>query len=192
MCLPVAAVGLVAGLAATGVATYAKVSQANAQAAAAEANAVNERNAVVQDETNMNMAALRRYQYIGQVEGQQRAQAAANGVNVDFGTPAMNVADTARLGAMDVNSIYQQGAATMRNHDINIWNDQMAASSARSQATMAGIGGALSAGSSVLGAINQYGSLRAMFGGTNWGTVASDGWKAASASFKPISMNFGS
>lgn len=166
MCLPLAAVALVGTLATTAVGTFAKIQQANAQSAVAEANAANERNAAATDQTNMNMAALRRYTEISRVEGQQRAQAAANGVVVDFGSPGRTVDDTALLGGMDVNAIYRQGFETQRGHDVAISNDNMAASAARSQGVLAGIGGALSIGSSVLGSVKQYGSLSKMFGGS--------------------------
>lgn len=162
MCLPVVALAAtaVAGM----VSTYAKVQQANTQAAFATANANNERVAAAQDQTSMNQAALTRYQQISQVEGEQRAAQAANGAQVDFGSSAAQVASTAVEGAMDVNRIYQTGFQAQHGHDVNITNDLAAASAARSQALFAGIGGAIGTAGSVLGQANQYGMLSSKMG----------------------------
>lgn len=172
MCAPLAAIPLItmigAGVsaAAGGVATVAKIQQDNAQAAVATANANSEKLAAAQDQTSMNQAALTRYQQISQTEGNQRAAQAANGVNLNFGNPAESQGDTALLGSMDVNKIYQTGFHAQRGHDVNIANDEASASAAKSNATMSAIGGVLNFGSTVLGGVSQYGKLSGMMGGT--------------------------
>jgi hypothetical protein len=162
MCAPII------GLAAAGISgvlgTVAKVQQDQVQAQVADQNAAAERAAAAQDQTNMNQAALQRYMQISQTEGQQRATQAANGVVVDFGTAKEQVSDTALLGSMDVNKIYQTGFQAQRGHDVAIGNDVATARAARSNAVLTGIAGGFGAAASFLGGANQYGMLASKFG----------------------------
>jgi hypothetical protein len=191
MCAPVAALALVGGImsaTAGAVGTIAKIQQANMEAQVATANANSERQAAAQDQTSMNQAALQRYQQISQMEGEQRAVQGANGVNVDFGSPSQVRDNTAMLGAMDVNKIYQQGFQAQRGHDVAIANDQAQASAARNSATMAGIGGALQFGSSVLGGVSQYKLLQNKMG-MGGITNQSGGWSLPTGN-SAMSMGF--
>lgn len=169
--IPLIAAGLAA--AAGGIATVAKIQQANMEAKVADANAQAERAAAQQDQTNMQQAALQRYRQIAQVQGQQQAAAAANGVSLGFGTAAQQVGDTQFLGSEDVSKIYQQGYASQRNHDVAIANDLAQASAARASVTTTAIGGALNFGSTVLGGVSQYQQLKNKMGSS--GTAASYG-----------------
>lgn len=178
MCAPLALIPLIAsgvGAVSGAIGTIAKVQQDNMQAAVSTANANAEKQSAAQDQTSMNQAALIRYQQISQVEGQQRATQAANGVQVDYGSSGAQVASTAALGAMDVNKVYQQGFQMQRAHDVNISNDLASASAARSNAVMTGIGGAFSAAGTVLGGVNQMNSLAFKMGGGGVGSAQSYG-----------------
>jgi hypothetical protein len=162
MCGPAAVIGL--GVASAGLGMFANIQRANAQAQAAQGNINLERDAAQQDQQNAAQAALARYRQIAQVQGMQRAAAAANGVSVDYGTAADQVGDTAMLGNEDVANLYRQAAATQRGHDVAIANYEGQISAAKSAKTMAIAQGMLGMGSSVLGGVTQYTNLKRQLG----------------------------
>lgn len=163
MCAPVAAAAL--AVAATTLKTVSAMQQATVQARVADANAAAERNAAQQDQENTRQAALRQYREIARVKGQQQVAAGANGVSLDFGTPADVVSDTNMLGREDIANIYRSGDNALRSHDVNTANYVTQANAARSQRTNALIGGVLDVGSTVLGGASQYQAMQGQFGG---------------------------
>ena len=177
--LPIAAAALAVGAGA--MRTIGAVQQANTQAKVATANAAAERNAAQQDQENTRQAALRQYREIARVKGQQQVAAAANGVSLDFGTPADVVSDTDLLGREDIANIYRSGNNALRSHDINTSNYVTQANAARSAKTNAIIAGAFDIGSSVLGGATQYQAMQGQFGGKSLVSSVDYGGMAISA-----------
>lgn len=179
MCLPLAAVGLIAGGLSAAVGAYgalyagsAAQKQAEYQAQLSERNAGLEREAGQKEIDNARDRALLQYRKIAQIKGQQRAVAGGNGVMVDFGTASDLVDDTQMLGMEDVGRIYKQGEEARRGHDINAWNYLQQAAGTRAQGAAAKTGSMFSAAGSILGGVTQFAKLSGNFGSAakvgNW------------------------
>lgn len=149
----------------TGLGALQSSAQARYQAKIAERNAGLEREAGRQEQENTREAALNQYRRMSQIEGAQRARAAAAGVGVDFGTAADVVAETQMLGREDVRRIYEQGAQNVKGRDIAASNFMAEASAQKQAATGALVKGALDFGSSVLGNAVQYKTLQRQYPG---------------------------
>lgn len=166
MCGPPALALAAAGLAAAGSAVGALQANAQAryQARVAEQNAALAREASQQEAANTRESVLAQYRQIGQVKGQQRVAAAANGVAVDWGTSADLLTDTEALGREDVDRLYRQGAQRQRGFDIEASNHMGEASAQRQAGKGALIKGAFDFGSTILGGVQQYNKLRPSYG----------------------------
>jgi uncharacterized protein YfaS (alpha-2-macroglobulin family) len=147
-----------AGLAAAGTITSALSANAQARYKAKidERNAAMEREAAQQSILNTQQDALAHYRKVAALKGAQRAQAAANGVGVDFGTAADVLGDTELLSREDVGRIYKQGQQRTRGFEIQASNDLGDASASRQAGTGALISGAFNAGGTLLGGAQQY------------------------------------
>ncbi len=165
MCDPVT-IGLAAlSVVSSGVGMIGQMNQASYQAKIADRNASLEREAARQEQENTREAALAHYRKIAATKGAQRVAGAANGVSLDFGTAADVVADTEMLGREDVGRIYAQGAQAVKGRDIGASNYTAEANAQRSARTGALIGGIADMGSSVLGGVSQYKTLKMNSGG---------------------------
>lgn len=153
---------IAAAMAVAGTATSALSANAQAryQAKIADRNAAMEREAAQQDQANGVTARQEQYRRIAQLKGSQRARAAANGVGVDFGTAADVQADTDLLGREDISRIDQQTFQNVRGRDIQASNYEAQAGASRQAGTAALVSGAFSAGSSILGGVQQYNKLK--------------------------------
>lgn len=166
MCVPAAALPLMAaisgGLAAVGggIGALQAASQARYQAKIADRNAALEREAGQQELENTRQAAMATYRKASQVKGAQRVAAAANGVALDFGTAGDVQADTNMLVAEDVQRIYEQGAQNRRGRDIGASNYMAEAGAQRQAASGALVKGVFDFGSTVLGSASQYARLK--------------------------------
>lgn len=154
----------------TGVSVYAQTQQAEYQAKVAERNAALEREAAQQEIQNTREAALAHYRRVAQLKGQQIVGAAANGVDINFGTAADVLDDTDMLAREDVSRIYQQGNQNLRSRDIGVSNSLAEAASARMAGTGALVGGMFDMGSTILGGVSQYKTLKSSGG---FGTTGS-------------------
>lgn len=132
-----------------------KSQQANYQAQ------INDQNAKLANEQakdsiqNTNLEAQRRYRQLAQTQGQQQAAMAANGVDLNFGSPVNLQKDTAMIGAEDVGQIYKGGFQQTRGHDISAWNYGSQAAADRAKAKGAMLEGIMGGLSSALGGAKQ-------------------------------------
>lgn len=161
MCVPLAIVGAAMSVVGTGVSVIQAHAQGQYQAKVAEQNAALEREGARQEIENTRAAALAHYRRVAQVKGNQIVGAAANGVDIDFGTAADALSDTELLANEDADRIYKQGNNNLRGRDIRASNYMAEAGAARSAAKGALVGGLFNIGSTVLGGATQYSKLKA-------------------------------
>lgn len=158
MCPPALIAAISAGVSAVG----QGVSALQASASARYQAQIADRNAALENEAGRNAAdngrkqALSLYRKIGQTQGQQAARMAANGVDLNFGSPLQVQRDTAAMGNEDVRSLYDQTAQNVRSFDINAANYGAQAQGARQAATGALVGGVFDIGKTILGGVDQY------------------------------------
>lgn len=169
MCGP-AAVPIIAaagaGLAAIGT-VYTGIQaqkQGQYQERVAEQNAKLSAEAANQETENTQQAALQHYRKLAALQGQQRVQMAAGGLDVNFGNAADLTADTEMLGREDARRIYDQGAQNVKGFDIEGVNYRASGRAARQQGNGAFVGSLFSAGATALGGAQQYGQLKAKMG----------------------------
>lgn len=135
--------------------------QAKYQAKIADRNAALENEAARTEIENTRTAALEHYRRTAALKGQQRVTAAANGISLDFGSPADVAQDTDMLAREDVNRIYQQGSQRTRGFEINASNFRADANSSRVAATNALVNGAFDMAGTALSGASQYGKMKA-------------------------------
>jgi hypothetical protein len=113
---------------------------------------------------NTNIEAQRRYREIAQMKGAQTAAMAANGVDLNFGSPVTIQKDTAMIGAEDIGQIYKGGNERTRGFDINAFNYRSQASANRAQASGAVMKGIFDGLSTALGGASQVAGMKNPFG----------------------------
>lgn len=133
----------------------ARVADANAKMASAQAADAAERGKI---------EAQRVMGRNSQLLGSQRAAAAANGIEVDFGSSADVQNDTATIGRVEVATTYRNAEREMQGYDINASNFQAKAAGARQARGAALVEGAFDMGSTILGGVQQVGKIKASFG----------------------------
>lgn len=175
MCGPPAILAVGAALSAAGtiVGGITAMQQGKYQAKVAERNAQVER-----ENRNLEIEAGRRealnhYRRVAQLKGQQRVTAGANSASTDFGTAADIVADTEMLSREDVGNIYRQTHENVRGRDRAVANYLGEASAARSRGKAAFTQSLFQAGSTILGGAQQFGQMKADYGGTSGGKTKS-------------------
>lgn len=109
---------------------------------------------------NTNLEAQRRYRELAQMKGAQIAAMAANGVDLNFGSPVAIQKDTAMIGAEDVGQIYKGGNERTRGFDINAFNYRSQASANRAQASGALMKGIFEGLSTALGGASQAAGMK--------------------------------
>lgn len=155
-----------AGLAAIGT-VYTGIQaqkQGNYQQKVAEQNAKLSAEAANQETENTQQAALQHYRKLAALQGQQRVQMAAGGLDVNFGNAADLTADTEMLGREDARRIYDQGAQNVRGFDIEGRNYRSQGQAARQQGSGAMVGSLFSAAGTALGGAQQYRQLKVKMG----------------------------
>lgn len=124
---------------------------------------VNEQNAKLANEQakdsiqNTNLEAQRRYRQLAQTQGRQQAAMAANGIDLNFGSPVNVQKDTAAIGAEDIGQIYKAGFQQTHGHDVSAWNYGSQAAADRARARGAMVQGIMGGLSSALGGATQAG-----------------------------------
>lgn len=147
-----------AGTAVTGYMGYqakrqeAAVARRNATMKAAEAN-----DAIARREEDAQ-ALARKY---AALRGSQRASMAANGIDVDFGSAADTLADTAMFYGEDAERLNRNTANELRGIDIQAYNYRSQSQAAKGAATGIALGTAFDVGSTILGGLRQSSQLRA-------------------------------
>ena len=134
-------------------ATYeARVADSNAKLASAQAADAAERG---------KLEAQRVMGRNSQLLGRQRAAAAANGIEVDFGSSADVLGDTESIGRDEVATTYRNSEREMQGFDINASNYVAKARGARAARGAAIVEGAFDFGSTILSGAKQVGQIRA-------------------------------
>lgn len=164
MCDPVTAgvVASVATIGSAGVSAYGQYKAGQAQKAAANYQAeVDKRNAVVaQENANMERQAgieeqRRQRLKTAQVIGQQKVAMAANGLDINSGTAADLLKDTAELGELDALMIGYDAERRARNHGVQGSNFMSQATLNQMSASNAFKSGLISAGGTMLGGLGK-------------------------------------
>ena len=109
---------------------------------------------------NTNLEAQRRYRDLAQTRGAQTAAMAANGVDLNFGSPVAIQKDSAAIGAEDAAQIYKGGNERTRGFDISAFNYRSEAAANRAKASSAMMKGILDGFSSALGGASQVSGLK--------------------------------
>lgn len=98
---------------------------------------------------------------VAQLKGRQLAAAAANGVDVGFGSPLDAMIDTAALGELDALTIRRNAARESYDYEVQAVNGMADASLQNMNSRSQLIGGYLDAGGTVLGGLgNAYGDYQ--------------------------------
>lgn len=103
---------------------------------------------------------LRRYRQLSQSIGQQRAAAAAAGLDVNFGSAFSTQLDTAAIGAEDIDIIGDNTRREAEGFDISAANAVARGAAARARGNAAFTGSILSAGATLLGSAQQVQGFR--------------------------------
>ena len=106
---------------------------------------------------NTNLEAQRRYRRLADTQGKQQAAMAANGVDLNFGSPVDVQRDTAMIGGEDIGQIYKAGYQRTRGYDIDGWNYRSQAAANRARASGALMQGIFSGLGTALGGASQFG-----------------------------------
>lgn len=111
------------------------------------------------------------------LQGQQQATMAANGIDLAFGSAGQVANDTTMIRNEDASALYRNQANEIRGHDINASNYRGEAQAKRQQARGAIVSAAFGAASTALGGASQYSSLKASYGKgpSAYGIKGSDG-----------------
>ena len=128
---------------------------------------------------NTNLEAQRRYRELAQMKGAQTAAMAANGVDLNFGSPVAIQKDTVMIGAEDVGQIYKGGNERTRGFDINAFNYRSQASANRAQASGALMKGIFEGLSTALGGASQATGMK---------KSGTDKWTPSSTPFGTLPM----
>lgn len=166
MCGPAAVIPL--AIAATAVTAAGAIYQGNVaaaqgkyEAAVANQNAKMERAASDDARQRGETEQLRHYRRVAQVLGAQRAQLAAGGLDVTFGSAADLQGDTMALGLEDSAIIAENTRREMQGYDISAVNYTAQGRAARMRGNAARVGGYVSAASTILGGASQVGQIKA-------------------------------
>lgn len=145
-------------LAATAIGAVGQVQQAQATAASNKYNAqVQEMNATLADRRAKDaiergaVEEQRKRQQVAQLQGQQKAAMAANGVDLAFGSPLDTIVDTAVLGELDALTIRSNTYRESYDYQVQAVNARAGATMSNMAASAAETGGWLSAAGTVLG-----------------------------------------
>lgn len=136
---------------------------------------VDERNAKLAAESGHDAQArgeqeqMRLWRQTSQRMGAQRAQYAAAGLDVNFGTPADVQDDTLKIGSEDVLTSADNTRKAVRGFDIEGSNYTARATAARMKGKAAMVGGIVSGVGTLLGAASQVGKMSAGAGGGGGG-----------------------
>jgi hypothetical protein len=171
VCVPLG-VALVVASAATSMAGQfvqgqAAYTQAKYEQAAADAN---QKLAAQQAKDSIELTqkeAARRYREGANLEGQQQAAMAANGIDINYGSAVDVAKDTKMITSEDVGNIYAAGEQRTRGYLIDAYDYRLSGQAAKSKAKSAGLATGLAMAGTALGAASQINKMAhsANFGG---------------------------
>jgi len=137
---------------------FGQVQSAQAQASAANYNAqIGEMNATMAErraKDSIERGAVeeqKKRQEVAKLRGAQTAAMAANGVDLNFGSPLDTLVDTAALGELDALTIRTNAYRESYDHQVDGVNKRAGATLNRMEAASATTGGWLAAAGTVLG-----------------------------------------
>lgn len=162
MCAPPVLAAVAAGVAATGqiVGGLSEAGNLRYQAKVSAQNAALENQRAID---TIQRGAIERQQLdrkYGDLQGQQQAAMAANGLDLGVGSAAQVSRDTAMLRNEDASSLYSNQYNELRGHDISAANYTADARAKRQAATGAIVSGAFGAATTALGGAQQYKRLK--------------------------------
>lgn len=112
-----------------------------------------------------NVEQMRLWRRVSQQMGEQRAGAAAAGLDVNFGSPSELQQDTLRIGEEDSSTLNENYIKEVKGYDINASNYRLQGLAAKTRGKAALTGSFLSASGTLLSAASQVGK-------TNFGPQA--------------------
>lgn len=162
MCAPPAVALIAAGVAAAGsmASGLSQAGQLRQQANIAQRNAqeANQRAIDAIQRGQMERVQLdRRY---SQIQGQQQAAMAANGIDLGFGSALAVSRDTQMLRNEDAATLYRNQSNALHGIDIEVSNYRAEAAAKRQAATGAIVSAGFGAASSILGGASQFSRMK--------------------------------
>lgn len=161
MCDPLS-IGIALTVASTAVGAYGQIQQGQAINAQAKYEAkVSERNAKLSEAGREDARKrgereqLNHWRRVSQMMGEQRAQFAAGGIDVNFGTPGEVVEDTMLIGLEDSSILAENTKKEMEGFDIEAANYRDSAKAAKMRGKAAKQAGYIGAASTILGGAAQ-------------------------------------
>lgn len=106
-----------------------------------------------------NIDQMRLWRRVSQQLGDQRASAAASGLNVDFGSPSDLQRDTLTLGEEDSSTLNQNYIKEFKGYDINASNYRLSGIASRRAGNAAFTGSLLQGAGTLLSGASQVGKL---------------------------------
>lgn len=163
MCEPATLTLIATGVAAAGtvVSGVAQAKQQRYQAAVAERNAQLSNQSAADAIQRGKLEEQRSYRRTAQLQGEQRAALAANGIEVDFGSAADVQRDTAAAGAEEAGIIRENAMRETRGYEIEAANFGASAVADRAAAKATMVKTAFDTTSTILGGAQQYRKIQA-------------------------------
>lgn len=178
MCDPVSITLVAATVLTAGAQVYggmAANAQSKYQAKIAGQNAALAREAGKDAENRRAIDQQRHWRKVAAALGMQRAQSAALGLDVDFGSTGDLQADTLQIGYEDSSTINENFAKELKGYDVEAANYTMEGRAAKARGKAALTGSILSAGGTILSGASQVAGQGAKgsgsVGGANFGTT---------------------
>lgn len=106
-----------------------------------------------------NIEQMRLWRHVTQQLGEQRAEAAGQGLAVDFGSPLDLQTDTMQIGIEDSSTLNDNYNKEIKGYDINAANYRAQGASALMRGKAARTGGYLSAAGTLLSGASQVGRM---------------------------------
>jgi hypothetical protein len=168
MCDPVSIGLTVASAAVTMAGQYtqgqAAYSQAKYDEAGAKANEALAHDQAAASRGLTQQEAARRYRDESQLEGDQQAAMAANGIDIGFGSAAQTFRDDKMIAEEDLSNISKSGEQRTMGYLYDAYNYRLKAQAARSAASGAKTATGLGMLGTALGAASQLNKMGAAFG----------------------------
>jgi hypothetical protein len=167
-----------------GITAYGQIQQGNAINAQSKYEAkIADRNAKITEQGKLDAARrgereqLNHWRRVAQAAGQQRAEFAAGGLDVNFGTPAEVVEDTMMIGYEDSSIIASNTKKEIEGYDLEQANYRDAAVAARMRGKAAKQAGKIGAVGTLIGTVGKAASMGASsFGSTGGGGYSSSNY----------------
>jgi hypothetical protein len=140
----------------------AAYTQAQYERTAATANATLAADQAKHEIDNTELSAKRRYRDASQLEGQQKAAMAANGIDLTFGSAADIQRDDKMIANEDVGQIYTEGFNKTQGYLIDAYNYRLKASAAKSAGTAAKWSTGIGMAGTALGGASQINRMGAV------------------------------